>query len=169
MSSWCAATPEFLPKEFSGKNRAAGDAKPVMTLVNAPGAPVAGAVADRHPASLRYLVTVVCAGSAGVHAMLVPEHLRESTPLGMAFAASAVALALAALAARAPRNDAWAPAGAAAVLVAVAVAYVASRSTGIPALLPAREAVDPLGVLTTSAEAVAAAGALLLHHRRDVR
>jgi hypothetical protein len=138
-----------------------------MTLVHAPQASVA-AVADRLGTSLRYVVAVVCAGSAGVHAMLVPEHLRESTALGLAFAASAVALAVAALVARKPANDSWAPAGAAVLLAAVAVAYVASRSTGIPALLPAPEEIDPLGVVTTSAEAVAAVAALVLHHRRDV-
>ena len=39
--------------------------------------------------ALRYVVVVVCAASAGVHAALVPEHLPESRTLALAFALSA--------------------------------------------------------------------------------
>lgn len=72
------------------------------------------AVLSRGPALgdtfLRYCVTAVCAGSAGIHAALIQPHLAEGgLPLGSAFAVAATALALAALAVRQPRHDSWAP------------------------------------------------------------
>jgi DNA-directed RNA polymerase specialized sigma24 family protein len=56
---------------------------------------------------LRYLLTAVCAGSAGVHAALIRPHFLESGLLGWAFTGSAIALALAALAVRQPRRFPW--------------------------------------------------------------
>ena len=135
--------------------------------LDTPDASAVVAPAPRLGTSLRYAVAVVCAGSAGVHAALVPEHLHQSAAPGLAFAGSAAALAVAGVATRAPRHDAWAPALAAVVLLGTAVAYVLSRTTGIPGLLPDPETVDPLGVLTTAAEAGAAIAALLLSSRRD--
>jgi hypothetical protein len=127
-----------------------------------PTAIVAGQTA-RVNAALRYVVTVACAASAGVHAALVRPHLEEAVPLGLAFAASALALALVALAVRQPRHDPWAPAAATAVLCLIAVGYLLSRTAGIPLLITQPEGLDPLGAMTTAAElAGAAAGALLL-------
>src|SRR6476661_1756428 len=60
--------------------------------------------------ALRYVVTVMCAASAGIHAALVQPYVEEAGPLvGAAFAAASLALAVAALAVRQPRHDAWAP------------------------------------------------------------
>jgi len=69
--------------------------------------------------ALRYVVTVVCAASAGIHAALVKPHVEEAGPLvgAAAFAVASLALAVAALAVRQPRHDAWAPIAAAVVLV----------------------------------------------------
>jgi hypothetical protein len=118
-------------------------------------------------AVLRYAVTAVCAGSAGVHAALTGPHFAEGGPAsGSAFAVAAVALALAALAVRQPRHDSWAPAAAAAVLCLVAVGYLLSRTAGIPLLTGHAELLDPLGAVTTAAElAGAVAGAALLSRR----
>lgn len=115
-------------------------------------------------AVLRYCVTAVCAGSAGVHAALVGPHLAEGgSPVGSAFAAAAAALAVAALAVRQPRHDSWAPLAAAAVLCVIAVSYLLSRSAGIPLLIVAPEHLDPLGTVTTAAElAGAMCGAVLM-------
>ena len=116
---------------------------------------------------LRYCVTAVCAGSAGVHAALVGPHLAESLPLGLAFAAAAAALAAAALAVRRPRHDSWAPMTAAAVLCVIAVGYLLSRSTGVPLLIGQPEHFDVLGEGTTAAELAGAACSIALISRKD--
>jgi hypothetical protein len=156
---------QFLPGDLTGKNRAVRDAKPLMSIVDTPPAPVPGALPALRVTPLRYLVALVAAGSAGVHAALVPEHLREGTALGVAFAGTAIALALVAAVTRTPRNDTWAPAAAAAVLLATAAAYLLSRTTGLPGLITDPEEVDLLGAVTSSAEVVAAAAAVLLSRR----
>lgn len=118
-------------------------------------------------AVLRYGVTAVCAGSAGVHAALIRPHLAESLPLGLAFAAATAALAIAALAVRQPRHDAWAPLVAAAVLAVIAVSYLLSRTTGIPLLIDETEQLDPLGAVTTVAELAGAGFGAVLISRKD--
>ena len=111
---------------------------------------------------LRYCLTAVCAGSAGVHAALIQPHFLESRLLGSAFTAATVALALAALAVRQPRRDWWAIAAASVLLCVIAVSYTLSRSTGIPVLIAQPEHVDPLGTVTTAAEIAGAfCGAVL--------
>ena len=85
---------------------------------------------------LRYGVTAVCAGSAGVHAALIRPHLVEGgPPLGAAFAAAAAALALGALAVRQPRHDSCAPTAVSGVLFLIALSYLLSRTIGIPLLI----------------------------------
>jgi hypothetical protein len=112
---------------------------------------------------LRYCLTAVCAGSAGVHAALIQPHFLESGLLGSAFTAAAVALALAALVVRQPRHDPWAILAASAALCVIAVSYMLSRSTGIPLLIVQPEHADPLGTVTTAAElAGAMCGAVLM-------
>jgi hypothetical protein len=112
---------------------------------------------------LRYCLTAVCAGSAGVHAALIQPHFLESGLLGSAFTAAAIALALAALAVRQPRYDSWAIVAATATLCVIAVSYMLSRSTGIPLLIVQPEHADPLGTVTTAAElAGAMCGAVLM-------
>jgi hypothetical protein len=81
---------------------------------------------------LRYCLTAMCAGSAGVHAALIQPHFLESGLLGSAFTAATVALALAALVVRQPRHDSWAIAAASVTLCVIAISYVLSRSSGIP-------------------------------------
>jgi len=115
---------------------------------------------------LRYFLTAVCAGSAGVHAALIQPHFLESGLLGWAFTGSAIALALAALAVRQPRHDSWAIAAASTTLCVIAVSYMLSRTTGIPLLILQPEHVDPLGTVTTAAEIVGAfCGAVLMSRR----
>jgi hypothetical protein len=116
---------------------------------------------------LRIAVPTICAASAGVHAALVPEHLDESIPLGVAFIVSAVALVLVALVVRSPRHDVWGPILAATVLAMTATAYVLSRTVGLPLLIDTPEAVDPLGVLTAAAEVVGVWACFPLLNRKD--
>lgn len=112
---------------------------------------------------LRYCLTAVCAGSAGVHAALIQPHFLESGLLGSAFAAAAIALALAALVVRQPRHGSWAIVAATATLCVIAASYLLSRSTGVPLLIVQPEHVDRLGTVTTAAELVGAmCGAVLM-------
>jgi hypothetical protein len=107
------------------------------------------------------VVVFACAASAGAHAGLVPAHLQEEPRLGVAFLV-AVALLLSALIAVSLRPDRRVLAGAALVLFGLALAYLATRTIGIPVLDPEREAVDTVGVLTTSIEIAGVAFALWL-------
>ncbi|HET8559422.1 MAG TPA: hypothetical protein VFL69_02795 [Marmoricola sp.] len=118
--------------------------------------------APRVNARVDRLLAVACAASAGVHAALVPEHLREGGPvLGGAFALAALLLAVSALAAARGRT-----APAVTVLAGTALAWLLSRTTGIPLLLD-REPPDALGMATTVVEVVAAAAAVALPHHRE--
>jgi len=114
---------------------------------------------------LRYSLTAVCAGSAGVHAALIQPHFLESRLLGSAFTVAAVALLLAALFVRQPRHDSWAIVVTTATLCVIAVSYLLSRSTGIPVLIAHAEHVDPLGTVTTAAELVGAMCGVVLMSR----
>ena len=121
----------------------------------------------RFSALLRDAVAVVCAASAGVHAALVPEHLRDGTLIGAAFALSALLLAAAALRVRTcPTTASWV----AVVLLAVGGSYLFSRTSGIPLLIPDPEPVDPVGTLTSLAEVAAAVAVLgLTRIRKEPR
>jgi CDP-diglyceride synthetase len=131
--------------------------------------PIVGVVGRTVNDLLRAAVVLVCAASAGVHAALVPEHLHEGGPLlGGAFALSALALALSALLARLPEYDPWAVELALVVLAANVLAYVLSRTTGLPVLIPDPEEVDLLGVVTTVAEAVGVVVGVALLTRKEL-
>lgn len=107
---------------------------------------------------------VACAASAGVHAGLVPEHLREEPRLGVAFLA-AVVLLLTVVASETIRPADARVAGAAAVLLAgLIAAYAVTRSTGIPLLAPDPEPVDLVGVGANVVEALGLGSALYLAH-----
>ena len=117
----------------------------------------------------RYVLTAVCAASAGVHAGIVPEHFTEAGPrLATVFAGTAALLLLAAACTSRPRYDAWAPAAAAVLLIAIAVAYLLSRTAGLPGLIGDAEAVDPIGLVTSVGELLGAfAGIVLYVNRRE--
>jgi hypothetical protein len=94
------------------------------------------------------------AASAGIHAGLVPEHLREEPRLGVAFALAVVLLlATAAMVALKP-SDRGAARLAAVVLGGLVACYVASRTTGIPLLDPEPEALDAVGVSAVAIQLV---------------
>ena len=108
------------------------------------------------------VVIAACAASAGAHAGLVPEHLRESPALGGAFIVSVAALlgVVVALAIR-PRQP-HAIAAAAVLLAGLLVAWAASRTSGLPWLEPHPELVDAVSVATKVVEAIGLACALVL-------
>jgi hypothetical protein len=108
------------------------------------------------------VVVLACAASAGAHAGLIPAHLRDEPRLGVAFVVAVVLLLGALIAVSRRPTGRRALAGAALVLLGLALAYLATRTTGMPVLDPEREAVDVVGVLTTSIEIAGAACALWL-------
>jgi hypothetical protein len=120
---------------------------------------------------IRHAIVVVCAASAGVHAALVPDHLREGGPrLGGAFVLSAVLAALAAVALRRPQQAAVAKATYLAtglMLLGTAVAYVLSRTSGLPFLIPDPEELDPIGAVITAAEVLGGLASLFLITRKE--
>ena len=115
----------------------------------------------------RNVVAACCAASAGVHAALVPEHLREDPALGLGFAVAAVLLAASALAFSGRRSAPRFAAPATALLLAgLIVAYGLSRTVGLPLVGANAEAVDGVGVVTQGVQAVALAAAIALTNPR---
>ncbi len=95
-----------------------------------------------------------CAASAGAHAGLVPAHLSDEPRLGAAFLI-AVALLLAATAAVTARpGDRRITGATGLLLVGLMIAYIASRTSGIPVLVPEPEALDAVGIATNVVEAL---------------
>jgi hypothetical protein len=101
----------------------------------------------------RDVVACAAAVSAGAHAALVPEHLREARQLGIAFIVSAVLL-LAAAGAATLTDSRRAVAATALLFAGLVAAYVISRTTGIPWLQPEAESADAVGLATKVVEAL---------------
>jgi hypothetical protein len=121
--------------------------------------------AQPHSAVAARIVVAACAVSAGAHAGLVPEHVREAPQVGVAFVLAA-ALLLAAAITLAIRPDSLGAARGAALLLAGLVAcYTASRTTGIPLLEPHAEPLDAVGVTTKLVEVVGLVFAFSLSRR----
>ena len=135
-------------------------------------APILTAGSSRVNVRLHHAVVLVCAASAGVHAALVPDQLREGGPrLGGAFALSAVATAVAAVLLHKPRSakvTKTALVATALTLLGVAVAYVLSRTSGLPFLITDPEALDPIGAVTSAAEVLGGLACLSLLARKEV-
>lgn len=110
----------------------------------------------------RDALVVACAVSAGIHAALTPEHLREEPAAGIGFLVSTVLLAALAVALILRPASRAAAAAAAAVLAGLLVAYALAVTTGVPLLHPDVEPADGLGLATKAVELVGLAAALLL-------
>jgi hypothetical protein len=109
------------------------------------------------------VVVGAAALSAGAHAALVPEHLREAPQLGIAFIVSAVLLLVAARVATLT-DSSRAMVATALLFAGLIAAYVASRTTGIPWLQPDAEPADAVGLATKVVEALGFFFALNLIH-----
>lgn len=105
---------------------------------------------------------VSCAVSAGIHAALTPEHLREEPAAGIGFLVSTVLLAAlgVALTFRPVSRNAVLAAGA--LLAGLVVAYAFAVTTGVPVLHPDVEPADELGLTTKAVELAGLAAALHL-------
>jgi hypothetical protein len=108
------------------------------------------------------VVIAASAASAGAHAGLVPEHLREAPRLGIAFIlASALLLAMVAALALCPEDRRIARV-AALLLTGLIASWGASRVTGIPLLQPQPEPADLVGLVTKLVAVLGLAFALWL-------
>lgn len=108
------------------------------------------------------MLIAACAASAGAHAGLVPEHLREAPQLGIAFIVASVLL-LAVVVAFALRPDDRRIALVAALLLTGLIgSWGTSRVTGIPFFQPQPEPVDLVGLVTKLVEVLGLAFALWL-------
>ncbi len=115
------------------------------------------------------MLIAACAASAGAHAGLVPEHLREAPQLGIAFIlASGVLLAVVAALALRPQDPRIAMV-AGLLLSGLIASWGASRVTGIPFLQPRPEPVDLVGLVTKLVEVLGLAFALWLSQPVDGR
>lgn len=108
------------------------------------------------------IVVFACAASAGAHAGLVPEHLREEPRIGIAFLVAIVLLLATGAALTIRPGDRRVAAAAAVLFAGLIVAYLLSRTSGIPGLAPDRETVDGVGVATKLVEVAGLALALCL-------
>jgi hypothetical protein len=106
-----------------------------------------------------------CAFSAGTHIALAPEHLSESTPLGLSFLVAAALLIALGLGAYTRPHSVRIPLLIALLSAALIAAYIASRSVGLLTLHPEPEPVDAVGVTTKAAELVALILSLRLYRR----
>jgi hypothetical protein len=100
----------------------------------------------------RDLLILACAVSAGVHAALVPEHLREGAAAGGGFILASVLL-LALVVALTLASDPRRPAAVAALtFVGLLVSYLVVVWQGVPVLHPESERIDGLALVTKAIE-----------------
>jgi 4-amino-4-deoxy-L-arabinose transferase-like glycosyltransferase len=110
----------------------------------------------------RGLLTLTVAFSAGIHAALVPEHLREMPPLGYLFIiAAAVRIAIAIALVTRP-NDARSPRLAILFLVTQIVAWAMFIALHIPGFIGTPEPVEPIALVCKATELLGIALALPL-------
>ncbi len=110
------------------------------------------------------MLVFACAAAAGAHAGLVPAHLHREPRLGVAFLIAVVLLVAAATAVATRPSDRRITSAAGLLLAGLMLAYLATRTTGIPALDPETEALDAVGIATNIVEALVVVGALCLIH-----
>jgi hypothetical protein len=109
-----------------------------------------------------------CAFSAGIHVALAPDHLGESTALGLSFLVAAALLLALGLGTFARPRSMRLPLLIALLSAALIAAYIASRSAGLPILHPEPEPVDAVGVTTKAVELVALTLSLHLYRKNAV-
>lgn len=113
----------------------------------------------------RDVLIVICAVSAGVHAALAPEHLRESVVMGGGFiAATVVLLGLIVVLTARPDSDA-ALVATVLTFAGLLAGYALVAAHGIPVLHPEQEPVDGVALVTKAAELIGLVVALGLMRR----
>jgi hypothetical protein len=110
----------------------------------------------------RDALVVACAVSAGVHAALTPEHVRETPAAGIGFLVSSAVLASLVVALTLLPASRTAVAAAGAVLAGLLVVYAFAVTTGVPVLHPDAEPADGPGLATKAVELVGLLAAVRL-------
>ena len=106
-------------------------------------------------ATVEHQVLIVsCAISAGIHAALAPEHLREEPAAGVGFLVSAAVLAVLCVVLIYRPGSRIAVGAAGATLAGLLVAYALVLAVGVPVLHPDREPTDGLALVTKAVELV---------------
>lgn len=114
----------------------------------------------------RDLLISTCGVSAGIHAALVPEHLRESAAAGGGFITATVCLGAVVIALTVRSDPRPAAAAAALTLAGLLVSYALVVWHGLPVLHPEAEPVDALALATKAIEGVGLVLAASLVGRR---
>jgi hypothetical protein len=117
-------------------------------------------VDTNRPTLARTSLLAAGAVSAGVHAGLVPEHLHEWLPLGVALLAAAAAGSAAVAALVLAPASPWPPRLLAVLLGGLLVSYALTRLMALPPLDPDRESLDAVGICTCAVEVEGVALAL---------
>ena len=110
----------------------------------------------------RDILVAVCAISAGVHAALTPEHLREEASAGTGFLVATFLLAALCVVLTYRPGSRAAVAAAGAVLAGLVAAYALAITTGVPLLHTEPEPADGVGLATKAIELVGLAVAVHL-------
>lgn len=113
----------------------------------------------------RDVLVLACAISAGIHAALVPGHLREGTGAALGFLAAAAGLGVLAVALTCRPHDPAALAASAALFGGLLVSYAFAVTSGVPVLHPEPEPVDGLALFTKGVEAAGLLAAVQLLRR----
>jgi hypothetical protein len=112
------------------------------------------------------IVILASAISAGIHAALAPDHLREGAGAGSGFVVSAAALTLVAMWLTARPLSRFALTAAAFAFVGLLASYALAVTSGLPLLHPEPEPVDGLALATKGVEGLGliVASSLLWRH-----
>jgi hypothetical protein len=112
------------------------------------------------------IVILVCAASAGIHAVLAPEHFEVGFAAGAGFALAAAGLAVIAVV-LSTRPTSVLGTSAALVLAGLLASYAMAVTTGVPAVHPEVEPVSGLALATKAIEVVGLVAAVSLLRRLD--
>ena len=108
------------------------------------------------------LLALTLVFSAGIHAALVPEHLREMPPLGYLFILAAAVGSAIAVALVARPNDVRISRAAVLFLLAQIICWATFVSLHIPGFTGTPEPVEPIAIVSKAAELLGVILALLL-------
>jgi hypothetical protein len=112
------------------------------------------------------IVILVCAASAGIHAVLAPAHFEVGFAAGAGFALAAAGLAVIAVV-LSTRPTSVLGTSAALVLAGLLASYAMAVTTGVPAVHPEVEPVSGLALATKAIEVVGLVAAVSLLRRLD--